>query len=92
MGGTSLAKRHTPAGVLHLCHDCHQGPRGVESDRDRARAMGWLIGPQDSPELVPVWLATLYGDGWWLLDNEGCYTPALQLAPLPGGVSIATSG
>lgn len=76
MGGTSIKARHLPSGLIHACHDCHQGPRGIESDRQRARAMGWLLGPLDDPQTVPVWLSTRYGVGWWLLDDEGCYTRA----------------
>lgn len=74
MGGTSIKARHLAASLLHLCHDCHQGPHGIERDREHAKSMGWLLGPLDSPTETPVWLATKYGTGWWMLDDDGCYT------------------
>lgn len=73
MGGTSSTTRHGVAWLIHACHRCHQGPGGVESDRRRARDNGWLLGPGDDATLVPVWLSTRYGVGWWFLDDEGCY-------------------
>jgi hypothetical protein len=73
MGGTSVKIRHAVAWLIHACHGCHQGRDGIESDRDRARMMGWLVGPLDDAAVIPVYLHTRYGVGWWLLDDSGCY-------------------
>lgn len=69
MGGTSSRERQQPAWILHLCSRCHHTE--VESHRQHALDMGWLLRPVDDALLVPAKLQTVYGSGWWLLDNEG---------------------
>ena len=73
-GGTSLTERHLPAWVIDCCHNCHQGPRGIERHRVEALRMGWLLPPGADALDEPVWLVTPNGPGWWLLDNEGGMT------------------
>lgn len=73
MGGTTDRAQHLPAGLIHCCHGCHQGPGGIERDRSEALRRGWLLWNGQDPEETPVWLHTRYGPGWWLLDNDGCY-------------------
>lgn len=76
MGGTSITGRHLPSWLIHACSDCHRGPGGVESDRTRALTNGWLLGPMDDASRTPVLLVTMYGRGWWLLDDDGSYLNA----------------
>lgn len=53
MGGTSVEV--TPAGLLVLCGSGTTGCHGwIESHRAEARVHGWLLGPIDDPEEVPV--------------------------------------
>lgn len=57
---------------LRLDNDrCHPW---TEQHPDLADAGGWrIVGRDVDPLLVPVWLATVNGPGWWLLTEDGGY-------------------
>ena len=57
--------------LLRACLGCHDW---IE-DEGRAHAydLGLLVRRPTDPATVPVWLVTVYGEGWHLLDDDGCY-------------------
>lgn len=86
MGGAHGVGRavNRPSALVRLCTHCHGW---VESHRTAAEALGLLVRRPAEPGAQPVWLDTVYGRGWWLLDDEGCYGWVHDLAdpdgPLP---------
>lgn len=69
MGGTRRLDTNSPSNLLLLCDPCHLN---VESFRDRARAMKWLVVQHHDPALTPVRLR----HGWTYLTPDGGYAPA----------------
>lgn len=69
MGGTAREWVNKPGNLIHLCTECHDW---VESNREAARAAGWLVpmGVTVS-SAVPV----LTPAGWVLLDDDGGAAP-----------------
>ena len=69
MGGSKNAELHKPANLLALCGTGTSGCHGwVESNRDKARELGYLIAKVESAEQIPF--KDLNGD-WWQIDNYG---------------------
>lgn len=64
-----------PSNACHMCHACHMW---TEAEPAAAAAGGWrLVHDNRDPALVPVWLAPAVAwPGWWLLDDQGCYSTA----------------
>lgn len=67
MGGTRRADSATPAAGLHVCRACHNL---LESHRDLAKLLGWLVPSTGSPAATPV----LRRGQWVLLDDDGGIT------------------
>ena len=67
-----------PSNGLRLCGSGTTGCHGwTEHEPVLADAGGWrIVGHDTDPALVPVWLNTVNGFGWWLLADEGGYTRA----------------
>jgi hypothetical protein len=65
---------YTAANGLWLCNWHHQvlshGSQALSYDA------GWMVHTDQDPATVPVWLDGAYGPGWWLLDDDGGFTPA----------------
>lgn len=60
MGGTRRASTESVANLVVLCGSGTTGCHGwVESNRDQARELGWLLRQQQEPEEepVPLWAA-----------------------------------
>lgn len=56
----------SPYNGCHLCRRCH----GVLTrDPVLAAGGGWEVPSHADPSVVPVWLATTEGAGWWLLGE-----------------------
>jgi DNA-binding CsgD family transcriptional regulator len=72
-GGTSDASINSPANLLNLCKPCHAG---IESDREEAKASGWLL-PRNNPDIDPSKEPLLCFDGWHTLDDHGGRLPYL---------------
>lgn len=70
MGGSSREDTNTPANALHLCVACHQH---IESNRDEAHSLGWLVRQHHSPSVAPVF----WRGEWRWLDDDG----AANVAP-----------
>lgn len=64
--GVGLAVNR-PANLVRVCTDCHTW---IEHNPQLADELG-LLHPADASD--PVWLRTVFGLGWWVLDDEGCY-------------------
>ena len=65
-----------PANGLHVCGDGTRGCHGwIEAHPNHARALNlWLPRGADST-LWPAWLhPTMWWRGWWLPDDDGCWT------------------
>ena len=60
---------HQAGNLLDLCYECHHVR--IHEHPEVARANGWLLSPGDDPAGVPALLATPYGQGMFLLDDEG---------------------
>ncbi len=71
MGGTKRLDIHSPANLLALCWRCHH--ENVEVQRESAYEKGWLVRRGSDPAETRVWLHTVFGPGWYLLDDEGLY-------------------
>lgn len=68
MGGTRSAAINHPTNLMLLCGSGVTGCHGwVESNRDAARNIGFLVRVDDDPETIPFQDAA--GD-WWLLDDN----------------------
>ena len=73
MGGSRDEVTHSAANQVLLDGSGTEGCHGyVESFRDEARALGWLLHDGDSPLEVPL-LHAIYG--WVLLDVKGGWEP-----------------
>ena len=65
-----------PANLLHICGDGTRGCHGwIENHPTHAQALGlWLRRGVDFT-VWPAWLhPTMWWRGWWLLDNDGCWS------------------
>lgn len=80
MGGRSGAGLvvNRPSNLLRACGPCHSW---IEHHPAEADALG-LLHPADPAD--PVWLRTVYGAGWWRLDDDGMYL----FADPPGAPSV----
>ena len=69
MGGRRRAglSVNRPSNLVRACTACHGW---IEANPTEADRLG-LLHPGDSAD--PVWLRTLYGEGWWQLTDEGDY-------------------
>ena len=69
MGGSKNEMLHLPANLIVLCGTGTSGCHGwVESNREKARELGYLIQKVESAEEIP------FQDEkgkWWQLDNYG---------------------
>lgn len=72
-GGTRRADVGTAANALHTCRMCHNL---IESHRNLARLLGWLVPSSLSPEACPV----VYRGEWVHLDAGGSIAPYEQKA------------
>jgi hypothetical protein len=72
-GGVSGAGEHVNrvACLLRVCAVCHDWLETQE--RGVAYELGLLVRRPTDPATVPVWLATVNGEGWWLLHGDGSY-------------------
>lgn len=70
-GGTSETYINSPSNLLNLCKSCHAG---IESDREEAKARGWLL-PRNNPDIDPTQEPILTWRGWILLDDSGGWLP-----------------
>jgi len=68
--GVAVAVAHSASNLLLLCGPCH---RFTEDEPTAAQRLGWLVPHPTDPALVPAYLCTPNGVGWWLLDNNGDY-------------------
>lgn len=69
MGGSKNEELHKAANLIALCGSGTTGCHGwVESNREQARTLGFLIQRVESAEEVPF--KDLNGD-WWTIDNNG---------------------
>ena len=69
MGGSRNADLHKPANLIVLCGSGVDGCHGwVESNRDQARADGYLLFRVDNAEQIPF--IDKFTNGW-LIDNIG---------------------
>ena len=60
MGGTRRPGTNSPANLLLLCGTGTSGCHGrVETYRQAARQLGWLLQQDDDPSTVPVYLSYL---------------------------------
>jgi hypothetical protein len=60
----------SPTNGLWACSPCHQW---WHSNPLQAYQGGWRLRSGTDPAVTVVWLRTRYGQGWWLLDEEGSY-------------------
>ena len=69
MGGSKNQELHKSANLIVLCGTGTSGCHGwVESNRDKARELGYLIQKIESAQEIPF----QDKDGlWWYLDNDG---------------------
>lgn len=69
MGGSKNQELHKSANLIVLCGTGTSGCHGwVESNRDKARELGYLIQKVESAQEIP------FQDNnglWWYLDNDG---------------------
>lgn len=74
----------SPANGTHLCARCHAW---CHAEVLLAQAAGLIVPSYADPALVPVWLDTAYGPGWWLLvitpDGDHDVVPAYPNTPPP---------
>lgn len=80
----SLGGTWQPSGGLHTCGDGTRGCHGwITENPAAARADGgWALESHEDPLAVPVLIASWMWPGerrWVLLDDEGNFTPALDL-------------
>jgi hypothetical protein len=73
MGGVSRAgtQVNRVSCLLRVCIRCNDW---IEvQHRADARELGLLVPRPLDPAAVKVWLVTAYGEGWFLLSEDGCY-------------------
>ncbi|MBF6277000.1 HNH endonuclease [Nocardia nova] len=63
-GGSQRADTNAPQNLIRVCHRCHAE---IESQRDWARGLGYLVRQSHDPAEVPIWLR----GRWFLLDDVG---------------------
>lgn len=70
MGGVSRAGTFVnwPSNLIRLCDLMH---RTIESDREWAYGLGYLVRRGEDPATVPVYLRSVQGTGWYLLRADG---------------------
>lgn len=69
MGGSKNELLHLPANLIALCGSGTTGCHGwVESNRDKARELGYLIMKVESAEDIPF---CDNSGKWWKIDNLG---------------------
>ncbi|HEX3778489.1 MAG TPA: HNH endonuclease [Pseudonocardiaceae bacterium] len=73
MGGTSDPATNRPSNLVLLCRECHSN---IESNRDGAQLIGWLVRQRADPSRVQLWRFP----GWVLLDDEGGYVDVGEAA------------
>ena len=80
MGGSKNPNANAPSRLVLLCGDSH---RWIEANREEARSQGFLLGPGDDAEEIPI----LAFDGVrYVLRDDLTRTPAGWIAPVgPGG-------
>lgn len=83
MGGVHGAGKRVnePDNLLRLCTLCH---RTIESEREWAYSMGYLVSRPQDPGTVPVFIRSVNGTGWFLLHKDGC----IQWVDLPEPVEV----
>jgi hypothetical protein len=64
MGGTSRVESGSPANAMFIDFKCHES---IESHREDALIMGWLVSQNSEPSSVCVF----FHDGWFMLDDMG---------------------
>lgn len=69
MGGSRDSLTNSAANGVLLCRICHHL---IESHRDKALELGWLVRQGHDPRDVPL---LLYGTTWVLLDTNGGMKP-----------------
>lgn len=72
-GGSADPIKGQASNGLWLDLACHQM---VEENDPEVYVMGWKVRHGHLPVDIPVFLLTVYGRGWWLLDDVGCYQQA----------------
>lgn len=70
--GVEYVNANQVSNGLAVCRSCHDR---IDADAPTARTNGWLVAHPTPPATVPALIYTPQGYGWWLLDNEACYTP-----------------
>jgi hypothetical protein len=74
MGGSHRPDTDSVANALALCGSGTTGCHGwVESNRDEARRLGFLVASHDDPQFVPV---ALHLSRWVALHHDGTYRDA----------------
>lgn len=69
MGGSKNPALHKCANLLVLCGTGTSGCHGwVESNRDKARELGYLIQKVESAHEIPF---QDINEKWWVIDNDG---------------------
>jgi hypothetical protein len=69
MGGSKDETLHRPANLIVLCGSGTNGCHGwVESNRAKARELGFLIQKVESAEEIPFQDSSQV---WWKIDNNG---------------------
>jgi hypothetical protein len=69
MGGSKNLNLHQTANLIALCGTGISGCHGwVESNRAKARELGYLIQKVESAEEIPF---QDLNKTWWLIDNNG---------------------
>ena len=68
MGGTKIKGKESAANGIYVHNSCH---RMIESERERAYMLGWLVKSNMSTasQEIKLW------DGWFLLTDEGARLP-----------------
>lgn len=89
MGGSRSEQSGSVSNGLFIHPKCHAQ---IESDRNKAMSMGFLIYQGDDPAKVPVRLWY----GWHYLNNDGSVTPYQKEvdrgeASLPSGLNVLSN-
>lgn len=81
MGGVSGVGMavNRPSALLRVCQLCNDQLEVQE--RALAYELGLIVRRPTVPAEVPVWLNTINGPGWWLLNDEGDYLTVSQPPP-----------
>lgn len=68
--GAHATTAHNPSNGLALCRPCHQH---IDDDPHTAHTNGWLVPHPYNPTVIPAFIYTPQGHGWWLLREDGGY-------------------